>query len=384
MEFKFTEEHVMLREMVKKFVDKELRPIAEKIDKEKQIPKEFIKRMGELGLLGVPFPEEYGGAGMGKIGYCIVSEEISRGCGSTATFLGAHTSIGTTPIYLDGTEEQKKKYLVPLAKGEMIGAFALTEPNAGSDAAAIEMSARRDGDYFILNGTKQYITNGNIADIVITIAVTDKALGPKGGVTAFIVETKTPGFSVGKIDEKMGIRGSGTAELIYQDVKVHKDNVLGKVGYGFLTAMKTLDVGRLGLGAGCLGGAKEILDISTKHANTRVQFGGPLSEKQAIQWMLAEMATLIYATESMVYRAAWMADQGMRFSREAAICKLFSSEMLGKVADMGVQIHGGLGYMEEYPMARYYRDARIHRIFEGTNEIQKLIIAREIIKKGGY
>lgn len=383
MEFKFTEEQVMLREMVKKFVDKELRPIAEKIDKEKQIPKEFIKRMGELGLTGVPFPEEYG-AGMGEIGYCIVSEEISRGCGSTATFLGAHTSIGSTPIYLDGTEEQKKKYLVPLAKGEMIGAFALTEPNAGSDAAAVEMSAKRGGDYFILNGTKQYITNGNIADIVITIAVTDKALGPKGGVTAFIVETKTPGFSVGKVDEKMGIRGSGTAELIYQDVKVHKDNVLGKVGYGFLTAMKTLDVGRLGLGAGCLGGAKEILDISTKHANTRVQFGGPISEKEAIQWMLSEMATQIYAMESMVYRAAWMCDQGMRFSREAAMCKLFCSEALGRIADMGVQIHGGLGYMEDYPMARYYRDARIHRIFEGTNEIQKLIIARDIIKKGGY
>lgn len=384
MEFKFAEEHVMLREMVKKFVDKELRPIAEKIDKEKQIPKEFIKRMGELGLLGVPFPEEYGGAGMGEIGYCIVSEEISRGCGSTATFLGAHTSIGSTPIYLDGTEEQKKKYLAPLAKGEMIAAFALTEPNAGSDAAAIEMSARRDGDYFILNGTKQYITNGNIADTVITIAVTDKALGPKGGVTAFIVETKTPGFSVGKIDEKIGIRGSGTAELIYQDVKVHKDNVLGKVGYGFLTTMKTLDVGRLGLGAGCLGGSKEVLDISTKHANTRVQFGGPISEKQAIQWMLAEMATEIYAMESMVYRAAWMCDQGMRFSREAAMCKLFCSEALNRIADMGVQIHGGLGYMEEYPMARYYRDARIHKIFEGTNEIQKLIIARDIIKKGGY
>ncbi len=384
MEFKFTEEQIMLREMVKKFVDKELRPIAEKIDKEKQIPKELIKRMAQLGLLGVPFPEEYGGAGMGETGYCIVSEEISRGCGSTATFLGAHTSIGSTPIFLDGTQEQKVKYLTPLAKGEMIGAFALTEPNAGSDAAAIEMSAKRDGDYFILNGTKQYITNGNVADIVITIAVTDKALGAKGGVTAFIVEAKTPGFSVGKIDEKMGIRGSGTAELIYQDVKVHKDNVLGKVGYGFLTAMKTLDVGRLGLGAGCLGGAKEVLDISTKHANTRVQFGGPLSEKQAIQWMLAEMATQIYAMESMVYRAAWMCDQSMRFSKEAAICKLFCSEALNRIVDMGVQIHGGLGYMEEYPMARYYRDARVHRIFEGTNEIQKLIIARDIIKKGGY
>lgn len=384
MDFTFTEEQNMLRDMLRKFVANEIKPIAAKIDKDAKIPDELIKKLGSMGLMGLPFPDKYGGAGYGEIGYCIAAEEIARGCGATATFLGAHISIGSMAIYLDGTEEQKQKYLVPLAKGEKIGAFALTEPNAGSDAAAIETTAVRDGNDFIINGSKIWITNGGIADIITVFAVTDKALGAKGGVTAFIAEKGFKGYSVGKTDEKMGIKGSVTSELIFQDMRVPKENVLGQFGAGFLTAMKTLDRGRLGLAACCIGAAKELLDMSTKHANSRVQFGSPLSEKEAIQWMLAEIAAEIYAMESITYRTAWMCDNDMKFTRESAIAKMFCSESVGDVVDKALQIHGGLGYMAEYPIERFYRDARIMRIFEGTNEIQRMVIARDVIKKGGY
>ncbi|MFZ3091124.1 MAG: acyl-CoA dehydrogenase family protein [Nitrospirota bacterium] len=384
MDFTFSEEHNMLRDMVRKFTTNEVKPLAAKIDKEHKVPRELINKAAELGLMGIPFPEKYGGADMGEIGYCIMLEELSRGCASTSVTLGAHVSLCSTAIYLDGTEEQKQKYLTPLAQGKKLGAFGLTEPQAGSDAAAIETTAVRDGDYFVINGNKIWITNGDIADIIVIFAVTDKALRAHGGVTAFIVETNTKGFSVGKIEDKMGIRGSSTAELIFQDMRVPKENVLGQFGAGFITAMKTLDIARLSLAAGCIGASKELLNLSMDFAKKRKQFGKAIAEFEAIQWMLAEMAAEIYAMESMTYRAAWMCDSNIRFSKESAICKMYCSEALDRIVDKAMQIHGGLGYMTDYPIERFYRDARINRIFEGTNEIQRMVIAESLLKGGAY
>ncbi|MCG2768146.1 MAG: acyl-CoA dehydrogenase family protein [Chloroflexota bacterium] len=386
MDFSFPKEYELLRRMIREFAQNEVAPIAEEIDRDERVPWETIKKAAKLGLMGVPFPQEYGGAGAGEIGYCILMEEINKVCGSTATVIGAHTGIGAMAIYLDGTEEQKKKYLTPLARGEKIAAFALTEPNAGSDAASIQTRAIRDGDYFILNGSKLWITNGDIADILTVMAVTDPALGARGGVTAFIVEKDFPGFIVGTIEEKMGIRGSSTAELFFEDCRVPKENVLGQFGAGFLTFMKTLDIGRLSLGAGCLGAADAALEMSMDFAKNRYQFGAPIAHKQAIQWMIADMATEIEALRSLVYRTAWMVDTGQinrEFSTLAAICKLYGSEVLGRCVDKAVQIHGGMGYMKKYPIERMYRDARITRIFEGTSEVQRDVIARNLFRKIG-
>ncbi len=386
MDFTFPKEYELLRRMIREFAQNEIAPIAEEIDVEEKVPMEVIRKAAKLGLMGVPFPQEYGGAGAGEMGYCILMEEINKVCGSTATVIGAHTGIGAMAIYLDGTPEQKEKYLTPLARGEKIAAFALTEPNAGSDAAAIQTRAVRDGDNFILNGTKIWITNGDIADIITVFAVTDPALGARGGVTAFIVEKTFPGFRVGTKETKMGIRGSSTAELIFEDCVVPKENVLGQFGAGFLTALKTLDVGRISLGAGCLGGAQAALDAAIDFAKNRYQFGQPIAQKQAIQWMIADMATEIEALRSLVYRTAWMMDSGNMgrdFSTYAAMCKVFGSEVLDRCVDKCVQIHGGMGYMKKYPVERMYRDARITRIFEGTNEIQRLVIATNLFRKVG-
>ncbi|MCD6379064.1 acyl-CoA dehydrogenase family protein [bacterium] len=378
MDWTFTDEQKMLKEMVKKFVDKELRPAAEKIDKEKEIPREIINKIAELGLLGVAFPPEYGGAGMGEMGYCIMQEEIGRGCASTATFIGAHQSIGASGIYLFGSEEQKQKYLVPLCEGKKIGAYSLTEANAGSDAYNPETTAEDKGDYYLLNGRKLFTTNGSFADIFTLFAkVVDGS--KRGKVTVFIVEKGFPGFSVGKIEEKMGIRGSKTAELILEDVKVPKENVLGKVGRGFLVGMKVLNTGRLGLGAAALGAAKEALALSTAYAKQRVQFGKSISKFQGIQWMLADMATAIYNMESILYRTAWLYDQGKNITRESSMVKLYCSEALDKIVDSAMQIFGGYGFISEFPIERMYRDSRINRIFEGTSEIQRMIIARDIL-----
>ncbi len=378
MDWTFTDEQKMLRDMVRKFVDKELKPAAERIDKEKKIPRELIKKIAELGLLGVAFPPEYGGAGMGETGYCIMQEEIGRGCASTATFIGAHQSIGASGIYLFGTEEQKQKYLVPLAEGTKIGAYALTEPNAGSDAFNSETTAQEKEDHFLINGRKIFITNGSFADIFSVFAKMEGGQSD-GKVTAFIVEKEFPGFSVGKIEEKMGIRGSETAELIFDNMKVPKDNVLGRIGRGVLVGMRVLETGRLGLGAAALGSAKEALKLSTDYAKERVQFGRKISQQQAIQWMLADMAAEIYNMESILYRTAWLYDQGKKTVRESSIVKLYCSEALDRIVDKAMQIYGGYGFIEDFPIERMYRDSRINRIFEGTNEIQRMIIARDVL-----
>ncbi len=376
-EFKLSEEQQMLREMVRDFTNNEIKPIAAKIDEDEKIPDDLIKKIARQGMLGTVFPEEYGGGGFGEVGYCLAQEEVARGCVSTATFIGAHQSIGSNVIYIGGTEEQKQKYLVPLAAGEKIGAFCLTEAQAGSDSFNLKTRAELDGDYWILNGEKLWITNGSIADIVSVFARTPK------GISAFIVETNWDGYIAGPPEKKMGIRGSTTNPITFDNVKIPKENLVGTEGRGFLLAMKTLDAGRLGLGAACLGGSKELLEMSTRYAKEREQFDQSISNFQAIQFYLAEMAVMIYSMESMVYRTAANYDLGKNVSREAAMVKLYCSESLDKIADYAVQIHGGMGYSRELPIERFYRDSRINRIFEGTNEIQKGIIARDIIKKNG-
>lgn len=384
IEFEFTEEQKLLRRSVREFVEERIKPLADKIDKEDHIPEELLAEIGELGYFGAVVPEEYGGAGFGEIGYCIVVEELSRGSSAVAVLVGAHESLAETNIVIAGTEEQKKKYLPDMAAGKKIGAWALTEPEAGSDAGSIRTAAEDRGDHYVLNGSKIFITNGSIADVIVTFAVTDPSLGARGGITGFIVEKDMPGFSVDHVEEKMGLHGCPTAALSFKDVKVPQENVLGEVGGGFKLALTVLDYGRTSLAAGCLGGMKELLEICTAYAQQRIQFGKPIAQQQVIQFMLADMAARIYALESMVYRAAWLFDSGKEFIREASIAKLLGSEWLGEIADMAVQIHGGYGYIKEYPVERFYRDARINRLFEGTSEIQRLVIARDVLKRGGY
>jgi len=376
-ELQFSEEHNMLRDMVRDFVISEIKPIAQKIDEEEKIPEGLIRKIRDLGLLGAAFPQEYGGGGFGETGYCIIAEEVARGCMSTATFIGAHQSIGANAIYLGGSDLLKKKYLVPMAEGKLIGAFALTEVLAGSDSFNLRTRAKLDGNEWVINGEKMWITNGSIADVVSTFARTSR------GITGFVVETKMPGFNAGPPEKKMGIRGSQTTPITLENVRVPKENMIGDEGRGFLIAMKTLDAGRLGLGAACTGAAKELLELSAKYAKERKQFDMPIAQFEGIQFMLAEMGTLVFAMESIVYRTARDYDAGKPISRESASVKLFCSESLDKVADMAVQIHGGMGYSRELPIERYYRDSRINRIFEGTNEIQKLVIAREVLKRNG-
>ena len=383
MDFTFSPEHVALRRMIREFAENEVAPIAAEIDRQGRVPFETLKMMGEIGLLGVCFPQEYGGMAAGETGYCILMEELGRVCTSTATNVGAHIGIGAMSIYLDGTEEQKQKYLTPLARGQKIAAFVLTEADAGSDAAAIRTRAVREGDSWILDGTKTFNTNGSFAEIVTVLAVTDPTLGARGGITAFIVESDTPGFEVGTHENKMGIRGSSTAELIFDGMRVPHENVLGKVGEGFVSFMKTLDMGRLTLGAACLGGAQAALDWSIEWAKTRKQFGVELAHKQSIQWMIANMAAEVEALRSLVYRVAWMVDTNQPFTQLAAMCKMYGSEVASRAIDMALQIHGGLGYTRDFPIERAFRDARIAEIFEGTNEIQRIVIASNIFRQHG-
>ncbi len=383
MDFTFSPEHVALRRMIREFAETEVAPLAAEIDREGRVPFETLKKLGEIGLLGVCFPQKYGGMGAGETGYCILMEELARVCTSTSTNVGAHIGIGAMSIYLDGTEEQKQKYLVPLARGEKIAAFVLTEADAGSDAAAIRTRAVREGNSWIIDGTKTFNTNGSFANIVTVLAVTDPTLGARGGITAFIVESDMPGFKVGTHENKMGIRGSSTAELIFDGIRVPHENVLGKVGEGFVSFMKTLDMGRLTLGAAGLGGAQAALEWSIRWAKTRKQFGRELAHNQSVQWMIADMATEIEALRSLVYRVAWMVDTGQPFTRLAAMVKLYGSEVGSRAIDVALQIHGGLGYSRDFPIERGVRDARISEIFEGTNEIQRIVIASNIFRQHG-
>lgn len=367
----------MLREMVRDFTDSEIRPIAASIDKNENIPQDLISKLGEVGLLGTAFPEEYGGGGFGDCGFCVAQEEVTRACGSTATLIGAHQSIGTNAIFLGGSEELKQKYMFDLTSGKKIAAFALTEPEAGSDAFNLQTTAKFDGTNWILNGQKLWITNGSIADVFSVFARTDK------GITGFVVEKDFSGIIIGANEQKLGIKGSVTNTLTFEDVVIPPENIIGKDGRGFIVAMKTLDAGRIGIGAASLGASKEMLKLSVDFANQRMQFKKVISKFQAIQFMIADMTTKIYAMESMLYKVAEKYDEGKDVMQEAAIVKLYCSEAVSEVADMALQIHGGMGFSKELPIERFYRDARILRIFEGTSEIQKMVISRKTIKNNG-
>ena len=384
MDYEIPENIRLMLDTVRRFVRQDLEPISQKVEDEDRIPDAVVQTMRELGLFGLSIPEDYGGLGLGVLGECLVYEELSKVNACFRTRIGTNNGIGSQGIVIDGTEEQKQTYLPRLASGEWIGVFALTEPEAGSDAANIQTTARQEGDTWILNGRKHFITNGDIADVATVFALTDKEKRAKGGITGFLVEKTYPGFFVGAIERKMGMRGSHTCELIFDDCQVPPENVIGgpaMVGQGFKTAMKVLDKGRLTMGASALGSAQRLLELSTDYAKQRVQFRRPIAEFQAIQFMLADMATQIYAGRQMLYHAAWLRDQkGSAVIKEASMVKLFCTEMANRVADMAVQIHGGMGYVKDFPVERYYRDLRLTRIYEGTSEIQRLVIARQLMK----
>ncbi len=379
MDFDVPEELQLLAQTVRQFVEEKLQPIEKQVEDSDKIPDVVIKEMAALGFFGLPFPEEYGGAGAGDLGYCVALEQFGRTSAAFSNLIGAHTSIGSMSIYLGGTAEQKRRYLPDLTAGRKIAAFSLTEPSSGSDAASLQTTARKLGDRWLLNGTKIWVTNGPIADVVVVYAANDRRLGARGGITAFIVEKGFKGFRVGKIDDKMGLRGSYTGELVFEDCEVPEENVLGQVGAGFRTALGALDIGRISLAAGAVGSSQRLVELAIAHSKRRVQFGKPIAGNQAIQWMLADSAVEIHAARLMVYDAAWKMDQGKRASLEAAMVKVFASEMANRVADRVLQIHGGMGYMKESPVERAYRDARILRIYEGTSEVQRMIIAEELL-----
>ena len=383
MEYELPEDIQMLRQAIREFAQKEIAPIAREIDEEERVPFATLKKAGELGFLGIPFPEQYGGIESGIVGYCVLLEEINRKCASHGTIIGAHVQLCATSILMAGTEEQKDKYLRPLIAGETWGAWALTEPNAGSDAAHIRTTAKQVGDEWVLNGSKMWITNGSFADVLVVFAVTDPEKGPRG-ITAFIVEKDFPGFKVGKVEPKMGLKASHTASLFFGDCRVPAANVLGQVGQGYGVAMQTLDIGRCGLGASCLGTAKEAYDLSVQYAIDRQQFGRSLADFQAIQFKLADMLVKIYTMEQIVYDCAKKVDRGEPARIESSIVKLYCTDAVSQIIDDAIQIHGGMGFSRELPLERMYRDARVFRIYEGTNEIQRYVIASEILKKAGH
>jgi len=371
-------------ETIRRFVRERLIPNEEKVAADDAIPEDIIADMKSLGLFGLSIPEQYGGLGLSMEEEVQVIYEVAKASPAFRSYFATNVGIGSQGIVIDGTEEQKQRYLPRLASGEIIGSFALTEPNAGSDAASLQTTATRDGDYYVLNGTKRFITNAPEAGIFTVMARTDPSKKGADGVSAFIVERNTPGLTVGKPDRKMGQRGAHTADVIFEDCRVPKENLIGGVeGQGFKTAMKVLDKGRLHISAACTGAAERILSEALAYALERKQFGKPIAEFQLVQAMLADSQTEIFAARSMVLEAARKRDRGEDISMEASCCKLFASEMVGRVADRAVQIHGGAGYMAEYPVERFYRDVRLFRIFEGTSQIQQLVIARNMIRRAG-
>jgi alkylation response protein AidB-like acyl-CoA dehydrogenase len=379
LDFQLNDEQQQLRRSVREFTEKEIRPHVMEWDEASQFPMETVKELGKMGLLGTIFPAEYGGAGMGYIEYVIAIEELSRVDGSVGIIVAAHTSLCSNHIFIAGTEAQKKKYVPKLATGEHLGAWGLTEPGSGSDAGGARMSAVRKGNEWVLNGTKTFCTNGRYADVLVVIAVTDKTAHTRG-LSAFIVEKDAPGFRPGKKENKLGLRASDTSELIFEDCVIPAENLLGKEGNGFVDAMRTLDGGRISIAALGLGMAQGAFEAALKYSKQRKQFGKAISEFQAIQWKLADMAVEIDAARLLTLRAADMKDKGMKTTQESAMAKLYSSEVAVRCANEGVQIHGGYGFIKDYPAEKFYRDVKLCTIGEGTSEIQRLVIARQLLK----
>ena len=379
MNFELNKTQDLFRQMIREFAEKEVKPLAAEIDEQERFPIETVEKMGKLGIMGIPVPKQYGGAGGDNIMYSIAVEELSRVCATTGVIVSAHTSLCVAPILEHGTEEQKNKYIPKLASGEWIGAFGLTEPNAGTDASAQQTTAVADGDEWVLNGNKIFITNAGYAHVYVVFAMTDKSLGTKG-ISAFIVEKDTPGFTIGKKEMKLGIRGSATCELIFENCRIPKDNLLGKIGGGFAIAMKTLDGGRIGIASQALGIAQGAMDETIKYTKERKQFGKSLSSFQNTQFQMADLYTKVEASRLLVRSAAFKKDKGIPYSADAAMCKLFAAETAMEVTTKAVQFHGGYGYTREYPVERMMRDAKITEIYEGTSEVQRMVISAKMFR----
>lgn len=380
MNFELTEEQKQVRKTVQEFAKTEIAPHVMEWDEKQEFPREVMRHLGELGFLGIVVPPEYGGAGMGYQEYAVLVEELARVDGSIALSVAAHNSLCSGHIYLMGNEEQKRKFLAPLARGEKIGAWGLTESEAGSDAGGTKTTAVRDGDFYVLNGAKTFITHGAVGDTCVAMAVTDASLGHKG-ISAFIIEKGTPGFRAGKHENKLGMRASDTSEVIFEDCRVPAANRLGEEGEGFTGSLKVLDGGRISIAALGVGMAQGALDISLRYSKQRRQFGKAISEFQAIQWKLADMESEVQAARLLTYRAAWMYDHKMKTTLESSIAKLYASEVAVRCANEAVQIHGGYGFIKDYPAEKFYRDSKLCTIGEGTSEIQHLVIARELLKR---
>jgi len=380
VDFKFTEEQDLLRSTIREFAESEIRPNMMEYDEKQEFPWEVVNKLGDLGLMGIMFPDEYGGSGLGYIEYAMAVEELSRVDGSVGLTVAAHNGLCSNHIYLFGTDEQKKKYLTPLASGEWVGAWSLTEPTAGSDAGGTRTVAVQDGDDWILNGAKTFTTHGKVGKICVIFAVTDKEKGKKG-ISSFVIEQGTPGFRAGKKENKMGLRASETSEVIMEDCRVPGDNLVGVRGEGFIQAMKILDGGRVSIAALALGMARGAFEAALKYSTEREQFGRPISGFQGVQFMLADMATKIEAASLLTYQAAWMKDRGMNVTKESAMAKLYAGEIGVEVTDRALQIFGGYGLVKDYPAEKFYRDMKLCTIGEGTSEIQRLVIARELLKR---
>jgi butyryl-CoA dehydrogenase len=380
MSFELTEEQKMIRAMVREFARTEILPTAAERDRTKEFPRENLRKMGELGLLGMNVPAEYNGAGVDTVSYSVALQEIAYACASTAVIMSVHNSVACGPIYRFGSDYLKETYLKPLAAGKMIGSFAVTEPGAGSDPASQKTRAVKDGNRYVINGNKVLITTGKNSNVTVVTAYTSKEKKHRG-ISAFVVEKGTPGFSVGKVEEKMGLCASDTVELVFEDCRVPRENLLGKEGDGFVIAMASLDGGRIGIASQSVGLAQACLDAAVAYAKERIQFGKPIAQFQAIRWMIADMATEIEAARLLTFNAAAMRDRGENFSAAASMAKVFASEMANQVAYRALQIHGGYGYIKDFPVERYYRDARVLTLYEGTSEIQRTVISNHLLGK---